>query len=681
MADRATQPQGRGTSMDDPLMILAILGALGITGWLVWAFGHAVIATVYAYWRYVQFAALHALGEWVRLPGIAQVHDWIGGLCAPEGALGLCRRDFSTVTWTEIADSTLWVNGVLLVALVVYCAAGVVRAGRVHPKLRFARAHTLESFIKEMRAATRADGALLYPHLRLFGVLDLGAKSLTDPVFRMSETSSQLLFRHHLVAGWREEGAGMMVPTIDRARAAEVFKRQLGALWTASEALSTSELLLVAIALPRVAATDPSLTDAEFHAAIARSDDMVRWCWNQFTPPAGREADQADPNGWLRPVIERTKAREIVQQYIGREAVKSILTRHAYVRTVIFALFTAARRLGVLPPAEMRWMRFYDPGLWYVLQSIGRQAPFPESAAVFCHYLYELRAREAILEPQVDKAVAALDLALSNYKFSAETARNHPPVSGQSAPDPSSPAGDEPQAVRGHSSQARLDPPPDPARSDEHEYPCKGCGAPDQGAMQPKECAQCARRGAVREARAVVAQNPVVIDTETTGMGAAQVIEVAILDLSGRVLLETLVRPAGPIPERAGRTHGISDEAVAQAPTWPEVHERVAQALAGRKVVAFNAEVHVPLLMQTAQRHGLQLQLPQARVTCLMMLDSAWTASQRDPRSMTGWRWRSLSAAAREHGYRPTGRARRAAEGCRMAVHVLRSMAERPSDV
>lgn len=60
------------------------------------------------------------------------------------------------------------------------------------------------------------------------------------------------------------------------------MRRQLGQHWTRVGNLSAAETLLVAIALPRVVATDTSLDDEAFKAAMADSDYMVAWCWDQF---------------------------------------------------------------------------------------------------------------------------------------------------------------------------------------------------------------------------------------------------------------------------------------------------------------------------------------------------------------------------------------------------------------
>lgn len=80
----------------------------------------------------------------------------------------------------------------------------------------------------------------------------------------------------------------------------------------------------------------------------------------------------------------------------------------------------------------------------------------------------------------------------------------------------------------------------------------------------------------------LIAINAVVMDTETTGLDAAnaRVIEIGAVRLTGGRIadvppLRRLVRPDIPIPAASTRIHGFSDAAVAEAPrfaaVWPEL--------------------------------------------------------------------------------------------------------------
>ena len=73
--------------------------------------------------------------------------------------------------------------------------------------------------------------------------------------------------------------------------------------------------------------------------------------------------------------------------------------------------------------------------------------------------------------------------------------------------------------------------------------------------------------------------NTVILDTETTGLGAdARIVEISgICAVSGDVLFNQLVNPLCNIPEDAHAIHGITDSDVATMPTfdvvWNNIYE------------------------------------------------------------------------------------------------------------
>src|SRR5688500_1472663 len=131
----------------------------------------------------------------------------------------------------------------------------------------------------------------------------------------------------------------------------------------------------------------------------------------------------------------------------------------------------------------------------------------------------------------------------------------------------------------------------------------------------------------------------VVVDTETTGLDpSAEAVQIAVLSLAGELLLDTLVRPSGPIPWGASRVHGITDGQVAGAPTYAELHGDLARLLERRSVVAYNAAFDERILRQTAARHGLRA--PRARWECAMRQYARWR-NEWDERK-GDYRWHKL---------------------------------------
>ena len=122
---------------------------------------------------------------------------------------------------------------------------------------------------------------------------------------------------------------------------------------------------------------------------------------------------------WLtEPEIDLPIFEKVISTYSTSDEVKSILYTHAYTTTVIYEMLIQARRLGVLQPAEMRWLRFFDRPMWYFINSVGRRSPFPEAAGIHSHFLAEKTAGESYVQPMVTPAVNALSDQIQKYKYS-----------------------------------------------------------------------------------------------------------------------------------------------------------------------------------------------------------------------------------------------------------------------
>jgi DNA polymerase III epsilon subunit-like protein len=97
----------------------------------------------------------------------------------------------------------------------------------------------------------------------------------------------------------------------------------------------------------------------------------------------------------------------------------------------------------------------------------------------------------------------------------------------------------------------------------------------------------------------------VVVDVEGNGRQPPEIVEIALLDLRPGVpvtiadLRAWLVRPAQPVTGFVtSRVHGISNADVAAAPSWRQVAADIADALAGRVLVAHNAGVERRVLAE-----------------------------------------------------------------------------------
>jgi hypothetical protein len=90
---------------------------------------------------------------------------------------------------------------------------------------------------------------------------------------------------------------------------------------------------------------------------------------------------------------------------------------------------------------------------------------------------------------------------------------------------------------------------------------------------------------------------PLFLDLETTGRTKRdRIVEVSVVDAQGQVVFSTLVNPERRIPPETTEIHGISDQDVADAPTWGQVEPQLRQVLQGRVIVAHYAKFEAKFL-------------------------------------------------------------------------------------
>lgn len=115
-----------------------------------------------------------------------------------------------------------------------------------------------------------------------------------------------------------------------------------------------------------------------------------------------------------------------------------------------------------------------------------------------------------------------------------------------------------------------------------------------------------ARQQAIAYAREKLLENPVYLDTETTGIErTSEIVEISIIDNDGQILFSSLVRPSVPIPASATKINGITNSMVQDARAWPTIWPQVRSVLFGRPVVIYNAEFDLRLMQQSHGRYQL----------------------------------------------------------------------------
>jgi DNA polymerase-3 subunit epsilon len=127
----------------------------------------------------------------------------------------------------------------------------------------------------------------------------------------------------------------------------------------------------------------------------------------------------------------------------------------------------------------------------------------------------------------------------------------------------------------------------------------------------------------------------VILDTETTGLTLRdQIIEICEIDLTGKILLNFLVKPTINIPAEAASIHGITNEIVHDAPSWIEIYKELCEVTAGKTLLIYNAEFDLGMIENTCIANSVEFK--SFKSTCIMKMYADFIDSNR---------WISLSDA------------------------------------
>ncbi|EIS4370940.1 3'-5' exonuclease [Salmonella enterica] len=174
-----------------------------------------------------------------------------------------------------------------------------------------------------------------------------------------------------------------------------------------------------------------------------------------------------------------------------------------------------------------------------------------------------------------------------------------------------------------------------------------------------------------------------IIDTETTGLdNNAEVIEIAIINMHGDVLLNSLVKPTCSIPAAVTKINNITDEMVADAPLWRDVFPVILNIIDGKKWLAWNSKFDARLIIQTGIITGYFEDLPASKI---LDIAAKINNSQIDAKAIydqwygefdskrNNFKRQSLTTAAERHNVSVDG-AHRALADCRMVLGVINAV-------
>ena len=167
----------------------------------------------------------------------------------------------------------------------------------------------------------------------------------------------------------------------------------------------------------------------------------------------------------------------------------------------------------------------------------------------------------------------------------------------------------------------------------------------------------------------------VILDTETTGLHNAVVIQIAVINSAEDVLVDSLVKPQIRIESEAMGIHGIDEETVKDAPLWRDVWSDVYTAIAGRNVIAYDADFDMNMLYNTAEQEGM------GRIDWGAV--AGWNCAMKAFAEVYGdwhhyhksYRWKSLLVAV-EHFDGVAEKTHSALADCLHTLFVVQEMAE-----
>ncbi|HVT62355.1 MAG TPA: type IVB secretion system coupling complex protein DotM/IcmP [Legionellaceae bacterium] len=181
-----------------------------------------------------------------------------------------------------------------------------------------------------------------------------------------------------------------MTAGLKRGDAKRIFTLQLGPAWDGFERCPIHVRALAAVFIARI-----NRDKSAANTILTNLDKSY-------------VAGKLDP-GDIHSVIEKYKNTELVQE---------IISRHAYLLTVMASLLEGARQDGVVPSSEFLWLKPTDRRLWYMCNCVGRQTAYVEVGGPFAHWKAEKAMGRRSRAPMIDEAIKALEIAIREIKLS-----------------------------------------------------------------------------------------------------------------------------------------------------------------------------------------------------------------------------------------------------------------------
>jgi DNA polymerase III subunit epsilon len=131
-----------------------------------------------------------------------------------------------------------------------------------------------------------------------------------------------------------------------------------------------------------------------------------------------------------------------------------------------------------------------------------------------------------------------------------------------------------------------------------------------------------------------------ILDTETTGLYNAQPVQLALIDLYGNALINTLIKPTIPITDGAIKVHHITEDKVKDAPSFLDIYSELFIAIGDRTLLIYNSTYDIEILQNSCNAYGLYL--PKFKTDCVMLQYSEFIGDWNDYHG--NYKWQKLPA-------------------------------------
>ena len=158
-----------------------------------------------------------------------------------------------------------------------------------------------------------------------------------------------------------------------------------------------------------------------------------------------------------------------------------------------------------------------------------------------------------------------------------------------------------------------------------------------------------------------------ILETATTGLDYDdEIIELAIVDMEGNTLYESLFNPTKSITEEATRLHKINDEMVKNAPRFIDEWEKILEIVKGKTVLIYNADFDDRMIYQTLKTDEFLFKSP-FPMRCVMKFYQGFIDSES---------WISLADACNYMDLK-VNQNYRAVNDCRVILELIKAIANK----